>query len=170
VGIYAHTVIDLRLSRWQSRDMTLNQRTRVTARLGGAACLSAAALVLGPATVPALIPAASAASDPAAPVSAGGCGGNMPAVPWWSTGVANCSWWGRPGARVTYSWRGAKGDGFNAVQVYGIDERGSSRWYGCGWGASGRCTVPWGNHIAVPKARAMNRVHLDHIYYRVSAG
>ncbi|HEX6467663.1 MAG TPA: hypothetical protein VF069_01105 [Streptosporangiaceae bacterium] len=134
------------------------------ARLAAAAfaCGSAALLAAHP-----YVPAASAASTTGAHGALARCGGNMPALPWWSTGVANCSYWGRPGARISYSWHSAKGDPYNAVQVYGFDAHGKGRWYGCGWAASGRCSVPWGNYIATPRARAMNRVHADHIYYSV---
>ncbi|WP_026411029.1 hypothetical protein [Actinomadura oligospora] len=129
--------------------------------------LSAKAIAFGAAAVFVTVPSASAASDADAFAVLSGCGGNMPAQAWWSTGQANCSHWGTPGARVTYSWHSLKGDGYNAVQVRGFDGKGRSTWYGCGWAASGKCTVSWGNYIATPKARAMNKVHADHIYFSV---
>ncbi|MEV5575516.1 hypothetical protein AB0L06_36220 [Spirillospora sp. NPDC052269] len=133
--------------------------------------LSATAIVFGAATVFVADPSASAASadsNAEAHAALSGCGGNMPAQAWWSTGQANCSHWGRPGAVVTYSWHSLKGDGYNAVQVRGFDGKGRSTWYGCGWAASGKCTVSWGDYIATPKARAMNKVHADHIYFTVN--
>ncbi|RFU39717.1 hypothetical protein DZF91_20860 [Actinomadura logoneensis] len=126
-------------------------------------------MALGTAIVPVTNPpAATAHAANGTSTRSSGCGGNMPAMPWWSTGQANCSHWGRPGAKITYSWHSLKNDGYNAVQVRGFDAKGRSRWYGCGWAGSGKCTVPWGNYIATPKARAMNKVHTDHIYYSVS--
>lgn len=138
---------------------------RTVPRLAAAAIAfgTAAVLVLGPS-----IQAASAVSNSDAYASRSGCGGNMPAQAWWSTSVANCSHWGRPGAKITYSWHSLKGDQYNAVQVRGFDSQGRSTWYGCGWASTGKCTVSWGNYIATPQARAMNKVHADHIYYSVS--
>ncbi|QIY76459.1 hypothetical protein HEP84_54150 [Streptomyces sp. RLB1-33] len=142
----------------------MKERFRLAAATA-AACLAGGALLAGagPATAQAqeqpaqhLAPAATTRSS---------CGGNVVVTPVkYTYGTASCSVWGSPGLKITYHW--TTGDGYAAMQAYGMDAAGTGHWYNCGSGG-GSCTVPWGNEIARPRVRGWDAVRAATIYFSI---
>jgi len=105
-----------------------------------------------------LVPGQSATMQAKAAAS---CGGRVVALgngAWSPSSVSNCSVFGSPGWKVTYSWSRAFGVyTTGCVRAKAYNASGTSYWVSAGCGTSSYVNAPWGNILGVPAVQAFSQ-------------